>query len=473
MDRRSLISAISAGALAGITGACASTPSGDGGGGRAATRLRVAPALLQRTPEGGARFVPGVDFMARPETVGYVSEEWFVSGVDDQGESYLTIVHVRRPSDPARFSGVVLVEPLHFSGHGSVYSTAGNYILRSGHAWALVASQAMTLDLHVKRASPERYEALHMATGAAPQEAGNVLAASAALNKACNAILAQTAVAIRERQGPFSDLAVRHILLQGHSQTGMVTTNFVQEAHETHRRANGRPVFDGYFPSGAPITRFGPRDVPLVQVVSDGDVFDGQAGFFTTARDRAYRRDDSDAPGDRYRLYELAGMPHASTQDPPLNSTDLWRQQRLYLPPDAVMSTLPHNQMFNWGLHQLVQWVSADATPPRAARIQVAADGRYFAKDEHGNSIGGVRCVQMDVPRATYLPDLPQQSGEMQFTSVGLEIAFDAAKMRRLYGDKATYVSRFNARLDQLISQGWFLAEDAERMRAEALAQNF
>jgi hypothetical protein len=45
--------------------------------------------------------------------------------------------------------------------------------------------------------------------------------------------------------------------------------------------------------------------------------------------------------------------------------------------------------------------------------------------------------------------------------------------MRSLYGTPANYVRRFNARLDELIAQGWFLAEDATDSRAEASAQRF
>ncbi len=38
---------------------------------------------------------------------------------------------------------------------------------------------------------------------------------------------------------------------------------------------------------------------------------------------------------------------------------------------------------------------------PRAARLEVAADG-YFAVDDHGNTVGGVRFAQLDVPHSAY-----------------------------------------------------------------------
>ena len=39
-----------------------------------------------------------------------------------------------------------------------------------------------------------------------------------------------------------------------------------------------------------------------------------------------------------------------------------------------------------------------------------------------------------------------------------------------LYGDQAGYVERFEPRLDELVAEGWLLAEDADEMRREAEA---
>jgi hypothetical protein len=40
-----------------------------------------------------------------------VEEEWFAAG-EVEGHPYLTTVYVRRPRDPNRFSGTVMVEPV-------------------------------------------------------------------------------------------------------------------------------------------------------------------------------------------------------------------------------------------------------------------------------------------------------------------------------------------------------------------------
>jgi hypothetical protein len=105
--------------------------------------------------------------------------------------------------------------------------------------------------------------------------------------------------------------------------------------------------------------------------------------------------------------------------------------------------------------------------PPRAERLEVGPDG-FFAKDEHGNTRGGVRCVQLDVPHSTYLPNPRKSDGTPSYLTVGSDEPFDAQKLRLLYDDKASYVEQFHRRLDELVQEGWLLADDADAMRQEA-----
>src|SRR5215469_2893627 len=56
----------------------------------------------------------------------YVTDEYFASGVAD-GSPYQTRIVVRRPANPAKFSGLVVAEPMHFSGAALIchYSHVG------------------------------------------------------------------------------------------------------------------------------------------------------------------------------------------------------------------------------------------------------------------------------------------------------------------------------------------------------------
>lgn len=455
------------------------------------TEMTVIPATLEPPPpDDSPPFIPAGEYRTRAADFGYVEQEWFATGRDDAGRPYTTQVFVRRPRDPARFSGTVIVEPLHIHRIAPIYMYCSPYLLRSGHGWACVVSQKAALDVHVKPSDAKRYAPLHIETDASPGTLTAVTnppfrgvdvaarkawwAEFARLNQSCSAILAQVGAALRSPAGPFVDCDARHMLLAGHSQTGYVTTNFMREAHGSHRLADGSPVFDGFFPSGWPQRPFGDCDVPIVHVLSDGDVSDPSFSFEPGGEGRKYRRPDSDAPSDRYRLYELAGVPHAGTRYPPHTDPRMWQQVPTAgaVPLDAVMNSLPHHELFDMALHHLAQWVAQGTAPPRAARIEVGADG-CFARDEHGNSRGGVRCVQLDVPRATYHPNPLTAEGRPAFGTLGTEVPFDKAKMKRLYGDPASYVARFNHRLEELIREGWFLAEDADGMRAEASAQSW
>ena len=449
----------------------------------------VQSAMLQRPDlPSGKTFIPQGEFLTRASDYGYVEEEWIASGADDKGMPYRTQILVRRPRDPAKFSGTVVVEPLHASGIAAIYMYSAPYIMRSGHGWACIASQKTALDQHVKGSDAKRYASLEIGSDFTPPESTTISPQAGArqitdlkafltmlerVNQASAAILAQAGAALRLASGPFGE--VGHMVLVGHSQTGWVSTNYITTAHATHRRENGAPIYDGYLPTGMPGAPFGPRDVPLIQVLSDGDIEDAQDRLLDRANPgRHYRRADSDASDDRYRLYELAGVPHLGTRYAPHNDAAFTgeRQGGLIKPSDK-MNSLPHNELFSACLHLLVAWVVRGQIPPRAERIQMELDGRYFAKDEHGNSIGGVRCAQMDVPHSTYHPVPVNEAGAPVFATVGTEVPFDAAKMRALYGTPGAYLQQFNRRLAELVSTGWFLGEDAEYMRAEAASRKF
>lgn len=449
----------------------------------------VQPAKLERPSpiKSPPPFVPsGIADKAADH--GYVEEEWFASGTDDTGQPYRTQVYLYRPRNAGRFSGTVVVEPLHAQSAPPVFMYTSKEIFRSGHGWACVASQKMTVDTHIKPKDPAHYASLTVAgapgapiartdlTPPSAAEAANPAAVAArqarlaANNQASNAILAQVGLALRSPGSPFGK--VRHIILAGHSQTGGVVTSYILNAHADHRRAGGASIYDGYFPSGAPRAPFGPRDVPLIQVVSEGDVSDGNARG-PEFSNRRYRRPDSDAPNDRYRLYELAGTGHMGTRYPPHNNPNAWKNVLGDNVEGVIMNSMPHYEQFRMGLRHLVNWSTKGIVPPRAPRLEVAAGGRYIAKDAHGNSLGGIRSPQIDVPRAVYYPNPINPDGTPRGGVVGIEKPFDAAKMRQLYGTPANYQARFNRRLDQLIAQRWLLAADRPALAAEAAAQRF
>lgn len=448
--------------------------------------MAVTPSTLRRLPDDGSPvFSPYACDTPSLAEHDYVQEEWVASGVEN-GHTYETTLCVRRPRDAARCSGTVIVETLHVHGIAPVWLYTGEYIVRSGHTWVCVTAQKFTLDMHVKGSNPTRYAAMHIDGPDTadfdptprldqPDTAEFFWAECERRARAAGTILAQVGAALRAPGGPVVNAGAAHIILAGHSQTGSVASYYLRDVHHVQRLADGSSIYDGFFPTGFPFEAYRNVGVPVVHVMSEGDVSRPDFAFRPMYAGRRYRRDDSDKDGDQYRLYELAGIAHMGTRVAPYNDTSLWTatfpdQDRVAF--GQRMNSLPHFEMFNMCLHHLVQWVVYGSVPPRADRLTLGDDG-FFASDEHGNTRGGVRCAQMDVPHTHYLANPLGADGRPSYVTVGVDEPFAAATLQRLYGDRATYVERFNTRLDELIAHGWFLSGDAPAMRAEAQQIDF
>jgi hypothetical protein len=217
-----------------------------------------------------------------------------------------------------------------------------------------------------------------------------------------------------------------------------------------------------------------PLDVPVIELLSEGEAETNVAS----------RRADSDVPGNRYRLYEVAGTSHMTAHD----------AGPLALPVLEEPSDFPVDMLVGGALLNLRRWVVDGVEPPRAERLVVLPDraagrcglrdeARPLRRDEHDNAVGGVRTPWVDVPIASYYPhSTPRPS--VTPTSVGPggrrlapeDVAdlmgcmtrFPADKLRALYGTKERYRERFVEKLERLVEQRWIAAADGERARALA-----
>jgi len=137
--------------------------------------MTVDPAALAGAPAGGGseRFVPTGRARATVEEFDYVEEEWFASG-KAEGHPYTTSLTVRRPRDPSRFSGVIVVEPVPAASAAPIWIYTSTYQMRSGHGWVAVCSQKSVLDNFVKPANPERYTDLEIWSDAPSPETSGI-----------------------------------------------------------------------------------------------------------------------------------------------------------------------------------------------------------------------------------------------------------------------------------------------------------
>jgi hypothetical protein len=233
-------------------------------------------------------------------------------------------------------------------------------------------------------------------------------------------------------------------------------------AHPTLRMPDEKPIFDGFLlTSTNGNTPLPLVDVPMIQMPTQTEVVTwAEQGI-------AYRRPDSDEPGNRFRLYEVAGMPHNNSRDSPAFQND---------PCTLAVTDFPAGAFTALALNHLIQWIEKGTAPPRAPSIEVdrnvTGDGSHLALDEHGNAKGGIRNIWVDVPTATHgvFGKGKTTATDRLCQLAGTEVPLPEATLRKLYRDKDDYVRRVERRLDELIAQGWFLPEYRQLVLADAKA---
>jgi Alpha/beta hydrolase domain len=383
----------------------------------------------------------------------YVAKEYLVSGTAN-GQPYKTRIVIRRPADDSRFSGLVLAESMHPSGNAWMFHFTHLYSMTSGHIGLDILTST-----HVPfvEFNAQRYEGLQVLPGQAPE------------------ILAQVGALMKSKQpaNPLAGVPLRKMILAGTSASAGVLINYLP-AHMVLRQADLSPIYDGFLPTstGATIRQI---DVPMIQVPTMTEV---QGGTATP-------RQDGDAPGDQFRVYEFAGMAHIDSRDAAAYYPNPCRLPISRYPLAAYMSV---------ALDHLWQWVDKGRVPPRADRIlvdrSVANDGSVMALDELGNAKGGIRNPYVDVPVKKYgvrnAGAVPPIANAHPFVAVrgpeaqdqlcglaGYEQALTPEQLKKLYKDPRDYQARVARRLDELTKQGWSLPVYRELILADAAAVKF
>ena len=369
----------------------------------------------------------------------YVTEEYFVSGTIGDAP-YATRIVVRRPRNAGAFSGTVVAEALHAGGRSLVFEWSRQSILTRNHMFVEIVHSGGNVNL-LKTFNAERYASLNIAMGQT------------------NDVIAQVGRLIKSKTGPFAAYDVRRTTLMGTSASSGTVRTYLA-AHPTLRMPDGGPIFDGFLlTSTNGNTPLPVVDVPMIQMPTQTEVVTwAEQGI-------KYRRPDSDEPGNRFRLYEVAGMPHNNSRDNPGFQND---------PCTLPVTDFPAGAFTALGLNHLIEWIGNGKTPPHASPIAVDQDpkndGSHLALDEHGNATGGIRSVWVDVPIATYgvFGKGKTQQQDRLCQLAGTKVPLAAEVLRKLYRSNADYTARVEQRLKQFIADGWFLSEYADMARADA-----
>ncbi len=383
--------------------------------------------------ESGIAQWPGRDM----KFYNYVMDEYFVTGTAN-AKPYKTRLVIRKPADNAKFSGLVLAESMHPAGnaHGFEYNSV--YIMDAGHIAAEILTSGPALPQGANR---ERYADLTMS------------------GDQVNEILAQVGSLVRSKSGPLAGLTVRKQILWGTSASSFTLTNYLP-AHMVYRTPDMQRVYDGFLPTsnGAVIQAV---DVPLIQIPTQHEY-----------ENIGPVRQDGDAPGDQYRVFEFAGMGHLDS-----------RNNNIRLPQSACVNPLsryPGEAYMSVGLYHLLRWVDQGIVPPKADRALIdrnrANDGSLMALDEHGNPKGGIRNPYLDFPTAKYTArnTAAPVGGNAQLCGLSVyTTAIPKAQLKKMYGSKANYVKKVEARLKELEKAGWSLPVYHDLIVADAKAVDF
>jgi hypothetical protein len=419
------------------------------------TQLREMPAG-SAVPETSATRPPSEFDETLPEfSDEYTEVEYLLSGtassyagpvtgpaeVVSSGHRYVTRVLARYPKQLARFSGRVIVEPFNTTygvDRDALWLHVAALLQAQGDAWIGISVRAWSSE-ELKRRDPQRYADVDIGSNDLVWDLLRAIG---------------TLVKHGDQHSPLRDLPVRHVYLGGYSQSALDTATFA---------AAFGVVYDGFFPAshaasltpvavGEGLPRFEyapmpPVGVPVIEVQPQSDVEGFSFDEFVNPGSASVRREDSDAAGDRFRLYEIAGAPHAAK----------------IIGCDGNGSSFPMSAFVRAALRNLFRWAEDDITPPTAPRIVLEIDlevGQVVAEaavDRFGNARGGVPSPFLDVPIARY--EVHSTPGPV-CKLAGREVPLPYEVLANRYGDLQTYLAEFTISLDEIIQAGFLLEDD-------------
>jgi alpha/beta hydrolase family protein len=436
-------------------------------------------AELSRAVTGGKGVFIGTAIPVNLERAGYVQHEYAASGTassytstgplsgdglwsfqPDAQAPYRTRVLVRRPADPARFSGNVVVEWLNVSGGVDAdpeWATTHEEMLRRGDAWVGVSAQSIGImggpvlvqvdapgaenaGKGLKAIDPARYGSLdHPGDGFAFD------------------IYTQVARAVRAgaRMG---GLRVKRVIAAGESQSAFALVTYYNGVQPlTHafdgffvhsRGAVGLPlVGPGQFAdiagsiTGVPAIFRNDQDAPVLDVQTESDLT-------SVLNSYAARQPDSD----RFRLWEIAGTAHADAHliGPTGTTIDC----------GVPINNGPTHVVAKAALRALTNWIETGKAPPTAPRLEVTAGTPpQIVRDADGIALGGIRTPPVDVPVAA-LTGTPGPKPSAICLLLGSTTPFSDQRLGELYPTRAAYLKKYREHADATIKAGFVLAKD-------------
>ncbi|MBT2297431.1 alpha/beta hydrolase domain-containing protein [Pseudomonas fluorescens] len=449
---------------------------------------------------------PGTEY-SDLDKYGYIEEEFYLQGVAPaitaSGKQrfeapYTTRILVRKPADPARFNGTVVIEPFSWFGErGAGWILTRDYLLRRGYAYV-----GYTLNMNQPAVDPKFIADTPAAETEQMAQYGRIVnfefmrrfdyARYAPLASyydpqrftrgegpdpfvpQSQGIAAQLALLLKTpaAQGPLAGLDVQRVYVNSWAVTAQVWMDYLDQGrHQQWRMPDARPLIDAYMTGRMAYGEVGGDVIRLPRQMPDGVPFVtvySQSELMHDVLEGIDLPPDTDSPQLRY--YEVTGIPHLRLADLGTEHTehlaadvgkgDDPRCQTLYDEPvELVVSAL---------LDGMDHWVREGKPMPKAPRV--VREGKAVVRDpDTGNLQGGVRPPWIRVPSATYLTDQETGCGLIYDTKV----PYSKDVLGQRYGNFSHYQQAFEDAKGLSIKQGYLLPEDATGLRPIAKPQDF
>lgn len=385
---------------------------------------------------------------------------------------FRTRIVVYRPADAAQFNGTVVLSWNNVTAGYELFGGESLEILEGGYAFVGVSAQRVgivglePMNQGLASWDPERYGSL---THPGDDYSFDIF------TQAARAVGPDRA---RDGVDPLGGLDVRHVIAMGASQSAGRLATYINAIHPLMNAIDAfLPTI--WFGSGTPL-----------------EVGDAVVNINAPAQPDAGRRllrgshqlrDDLDVPvfvvnselesmpcydvrqpdTDRFRYWEAAGTCHVSAQIMAIRAPKYERDFGTPQPVMAKMNRIPLMPLYDAALHHLRRWLDDGTLPPVQPRIEFAGDDpAEIVRDEHGIARGGIRLPQADVPVACN--SAVPLANDIFSILYGSCIPFPAEKVRALYGDRATYLARFEDAARAAEKAGVLLPRDVEPLIDEA-----
>ena len=436
---------------------------------------KVVAAMLQPVAIAGTSALA-----ASPEDLakkGYVEQEYYVSGsakrytfpdamsnaaVADGDYPYKTRMIVRRPADPSKFNGTVIVEWYNVTLGQDIdfnWATSRDYFMRNGYAVVSISAQKVGVE-HLKAWSATRYGDLTVTapdtTPPDPLRTGDVL---------CWDIFSQTIKALRE-PGAVDALAgmkVRRVIATGESQAGRRLTQYYNSIDPLHRVVDGLVFYDpGYSGIDGQLTWHLLRTDNPTKLVSVG------AEVWSDGRKEV-------ADGPTTRRWEVAGTSHLSHWDMQYVDAVTARDKSLKARDGTPVATIgdlikgcthyplwsaiPMHKVLNAAFDHVNNWAGGGPVPPPGKPLERDAAGERLRHDDRGRTFGGIQLAEYVLPTAFNLgylnpgPGFCRNGGHHRF--------YTQAELKALYPDPHAYVRGVVDTTMKNLVAGYILAADA------------